>query len=144
MLRPFLLQSGFHPSKTKFVPVGAMDGVNLLFREGVKAEDLIRWYTGPTLVDLLGMSWLLISISSINLSHLAPDRLEPPTRDLTSPLRLPVSNVFKGQGSGIAVSGRVCAGVVQVGERVRVLPGDETAIIKSASKISLLRSGLLY
>jgi len=74
-------------------------------------EDLIQWYSGPTLVDLL-------------------DQLEPPTRDLTSPLRLPISNVFKGQSSGIAVSGRVCGGVVQVGERVRVLPGDETAIIK--------------
>jgi len=46
-------------------------------------------------------------------------------------LRLPISNVFKGQSSGVAISGRVCSGVVQVGERVRVLPGDETAVIKS-------------
>lgn len=63
-----------------------------------------------------------------------PDQLEPPCRNLMSPLRLPISNVFKGQSSGIAVSGRVCAGVVQVGEHVRVLPGDETAVIKSEFK----------
>jgi elongation factor 1 alpha-like protein len=54
LLRPFLLQSGFQPSKTKFLPVGAINGVNLLFR-GEKAKDLVRWYDGPTLVDLLGM-----------------------------------------------------------------------------------------
>lgn len=38
--------------------------------------------------------------------------------------------MFKGQGAGTAVSGRLCGGVVQVGERLRVLPGDETAVVK--------------
>jgi translation elongation factor EF-1alpha len=71
----------------------------------------------------------------VHSSCLVADQLEPPTRDVTSSLRLPISNVFKGQNSSIAVSGRVCGGVVQVGERVRVLPGDETAIIKSASEM---------
>ena len=41
--------------------------------------------------------------------------------------------MFKGQISGIAVSGRLCGGVIQVGEKVRVLPGDETAIVKGIS-----------
>lgn len=42
--------------------------------------------------------------------------------------------MFKGQtaaASGVAVSGRLYSGVIQVGERVRVVPGDETAVIKS-------------
>lgn len=56
LLRPFLLQSGFQPSKTRFVPVGAMAGVNLVKREGSDAEPLNVWYNGPTLVDYLGMS----------------------------------------------------------------------------------------
>ncbi|KII95934.1 hypothetical protein PLICRDRAFT_99081 [Plicaturopsis crispa FD-325 SS-3] len=111
-LRPFLVQSGFHSSKTKFVPVGAMLGVNLAVCEGPDAEELRGWYKGPTLVEQL-------------------DQLEPPTRDIASPLRLPLSNVFKGSGAGTAVSGRVCSGIVQVGERVRILPGDESAIVKS-------------
>ncbi|KAK7060217.1 hypothetical protein VNI00_000982 [Paramarasmius palmivorus] len=110
-LRPFLVQSGFHPSKTKFVPVGAMLGVNLVSREGDAGAELRQWYDGPTLVDYL-------------------DRLEPPTRDIYSPLRIPISNVFKGQGSGMWISGRVCSGVVQVGDRLRVLPGDESAIVR--------------
>ena len=88
-----------------------MAGVNLINRDGAEAEPLRKWYNGPTLVDLL-------------------DILEPPAREITAPLRFPVANVFRGQSSGIAVSGRVCGGLVQIGERVRVLPGDDTAIVK--------------
>lgn len=58
------------------------------------------------------------------------DKLQPPTRDIFAPLRIPISNVFKGQSSGTGVAGRLCGGVVQVGERLRVQPGDETAIVK--------------
>ncbi|KAK0453278.1 P-loop containing nucleoside triphosphate hydrolase protein [Armillaria borealis] len=111
LMRPFLVQSGFHPSKTQFVPVGAMDGVNLA-EKPTQVEEFTSWYEGPTLVDCL-------------------DKLEPPTRDIASPLRLPISNVFKGQSAGIGVTGRLCSGIVQVGERLRVLPGDETAAVKS-------------
>lgn len=120
-MKPFLTQSGYHPSKTSFVPVAAMEGVNLLDRKGEKSAELNQWYNGPTLVDLL-------------------DKLEPPTREISSPLRIPLSNVFKGQGSGAAVSGRICAGVVQVGEKLRLLPGDESTIVKSA----FLSSGSSY
>lgn len=111
-LKAFLVQSGFHPSKTYYVPVGAMDGVNLINRKGAESAILTQWYSGPTLVDLL-------------------DILQPPMRDISSPLRFPISNVFKGQGSGTGVSGRICGGVVQVGERLRILPGDETGIVKA-------------
>ncbi|KAK0490672.1 EF Tu GTP binding domain-containing protein [Armillaria novae-zelandiae] len=111
LMRPFLVQSGFHPSKMQFVPVGAVDGVNLA-EKPKRVEEFSSWYGGPTLVDCL-------------------DKLEPPARDIASPLRLPISNVFKGQSAGIGVTGRLCSGVVQVGERLRVLPGDETAAVKS-------------
>lgn len=61
-LKPFLLQSGFHSSKTRFVPVGAMAGVNLLDHESDEAKNLRAWYSGPTLVDLLGNSSVLTPI----------------------------------------------------------------------------------
>lgn len=38
----------------KFVPVGAVQGVNLANREGDEATELRQWYKGPTLVDCLG------------------------------------------------------------------------------------------
>lgn len=111
-LRPFLTQSGFSTSKTSFVPVGAMQGINLVSRDSEDGKVLRQWYRGPTLIDLL-------------------DKLEPPTRDYVGPLRIPLSNVFKSQRSTMTASGRICSGVVQVGEKLRILPGDETAIVKS-------------
>jgi elongation factor 1 alpha-like protein len=60
--------------------------------------------------------------------------VEVPERPYDSPLRIPVSNVFKGQtavASGMAVSGRLCSGVVQVGDRLRAVPGDEVAQVRS-------------
>ena len=61
LLRPFLVQSGFQPSKTRFVPVGAMAGINLVKREGPEAAALNAWYSGPTLVDYLGPFVYVIS-----------------------------------------------------------------------------------
>lgn len=42
--------------------------------------------------------------------------------------------MFKGQtatSSGIGVSGRILSGVVQVGEKLRIVPGDEAAVVRS-------------
>lgn len=65
------------------------------------------------------------------------DKLEPPVRDITSSFRFPISNVFKGSGSGIGVTGRVCAGIVQTGEKLRIVPGDESGVVKSKGNIFL-------
>lgn len=54
-LKPFLLQTGFQNSKTKFAPVAAMTGMNLVNRDGSDGAELKKWYKGPTLIDLLGM-----------------------------------------------------------------------------------------
>lgn len=54
-LKPFLLQTGFQNSKTKFAPVAAMSGMNLVDRGGADGAELRKWYKGPTLVDLLGV-----------------------------------------------------------------------------------------
>ena len=108
-----------------------MSGVNLVSCEGQDAVALNSWYSGPTLVELLGPLYLyIIILGRESLTWDIVDRLQPPQRDITSPLRFPISNVFKGQGSTTGVWGRVCGGLVQVGERLRVLPGDETAVVK--------------
>ncbi|KAI0301877.1 hypothetical protein B0F90DRAFT_1667716 [Multifurca ochricompacta] len=129
-LKAFLVQSGFQASKTHFVPVGAMLGVNLVSHKGQDIVALNSWYSGPTLVELLGLLLAIAVGHQILTLGNTVDRLQAPTRDITSPLRFPVSNVFKGQGSSTGVWGRVCGGIVQVGERLRVLPGDETAVVK--------------
>lgn len=61
------------------------------------------------------------------------DKLDPPPRQLDSPLRVPVSNVFKGLTagtSGVGASGRVVSGIVQIGDRIQIVPGDETGIVR--------------
>ncbi|KAI5480838.1 elongation factor 1 alpha-like protein [Pseudohyphozyma bogoriensis] len=111
-LTPFLSQSGFAPTKVFFVPVGATSGENLVERTNA---NLKSWYIGPTLVEQL-------------------DVLEVPPRALDSPLRIPVSNVFRGQSataSGLAISGRIESGIIQVGEQLAALPGDGTGVVRS-------------
>jgi len=111
MLQPFLVQAGFSQSKLTFIPCGAMLGENLVRRQ---AEGL-NWYTGQTIIQRL-------------------DTLTVPDRALEAPLRIPVSNVFRGQTagpSGLGVSGRIESGIVQLGERLAVLPGDETGVVRN-------------
>ncbi|OCF71631.1 elongation factor 1 alpha-like protein [Kwoniella mangroviensis CBS 8886] len=111
-LKPFLLSAGFASAKTTFMPLAAMEGINILEND---VEELKEWYDGPTLINAL-------------------DKVEVPSRPYESPLRIPVSNVFKGQtavASGVAVSGRLCSGVVQVGDRLRAIPGDEVATVRT-------------
>ncbi|TIB65180.1 hypothetical protein E3P78_00705 [Wallemia ichthyophaga] len=110
-LRPFLIKNGFNKDRIQFVPCAAMTGENVTKRSN---ESLCGWYKGLTVAQVL-------------------DHLEPPQRPLEAGLRLPVHNIFKGQtaiASGVGVTGRLCAGVVQVGEKVRCMPGDEHAIVK--------------
>ena len=88
-----------------------MSGENLVER---RSPALKTWYEGKTIIETL-------------------DALAVPERALEAPLRIPVSNVFKGQTtgpSGLGASGRIESGVVQVGEKLAVLPGDETAVVK--------------
>lgn len=113
-LEPFLVQAGYNQSKLSFIPCGAMSGENLVER---RSSALSTWYKGKTIIETL-------------------DGLAVPERALEAALRIPVSNVFKGQTtgpSGLGVSGRIESGVVQVGEKIAVLPGDETAVVKSGS-----------
>ena len=117
-----------------------MSGVNLVSRNGQDAVALNSWYSGPTLAQSLGPLLLIIENDQSLTPDDTVDQLQPPRRDITSPLRFPISNVFKGQSSTTGVWGRACGGLVQVGERLRVLPGDETAVVKGYSSLISLKS----
>lgn len=41
----------------KFVPVAAMQGVNLVSMKGGEATELRQWYKGSTLADYLGLRY---------------------------------------------------------------------------------------
>lgn len=112
-LRPFLSSTGFDPARVTYIPLGASAGENVSKRS--KGTPLDTWYSGPSLLEIL-------------------DNLDPPTREVDAPLRMPLTNVFRGQtaiASGVAAAGRVLSGLVAVGDKLRVVPGDESATVRA-------------
>ncbi|WFD00159.1 hypothetical protein MYAM1_002906 [Malassezia yamatoensis] len=111
-LRPFLAQCGFDLDRhVQFVPVAAAVGWNVAHRD----SELAPWYTGKTLAEVL-------------------DALVMPPRMIDAPLRMPVTNVFRSTSaisSGLGVAGRIVSGLVQVGELLRPLPGDESGVVRA-------------
>ncbi|XP_049814290.1 protein HBS1 isoform X1 [Schistocerca nitens] len=109
-LGSFLRQAGFRESDVTFVPCSGLTGENLVTKP--KEEKLNKWYNGPCLVEVI-------------------DKFKPPERPITKPFRLSVNDIFKGTGSGFCVSGKVETGVVQVGDKLLVLPHNEAAQVKA-------------
>jgi elongation factor 1 alpha-like protein len=107
LVEPFLLKCGFVSKRVQYIPVSGLTGVNVKSRTGEKK--LCEWYNGPTLLE-------------------AMDSFQPATRLLNKPLRIIVNDVFT-EGKGVSVRCRVVQGVLQVGEKIIVLPiGDEAQV----------------
>ena len=57
------------------------------------------------------------------------------SRPVEKPLRICVSDVFKGMGSGFSITGKIASGCVQIGDRVIVMPAAEYAMVKGTVSI---------
>ncbi|XP_062406151.1 HBS1-like protein isoform X1 [Sardina pilchardus] len=106
----FLKQAGFKDSDVFYVPTSGLSGENLTSKSTV--AELVSWYKGPSLVEQI-------------------DGFKPPQRSVEKPFRLCVSDVFKDQGSGFCVTGKIEAGYVQTGERILAMPPNETCTVKA-------------
>ncbi|XP_056283966.1 HBS1-like protein isoform X1 [Pseudoliparis swirei] len=105
----FLKQAGFKESDVFYVPTSGLSGENLATRSSV--SQLTSWYSGPSLLEQI-------------------DTFKAPQRSVHKPFRLCVSDVFKDQGSGFCVTGKIEAGYIQAGERILVMPPNETCTVK--------------
>uniref|UniRef100_A0A8C9VWF1 HBS1-like protein n=1 Tax=Scleropages formosus TaxID=113540 RepID=A0A8C9VWF1_SCLFO len=105
----FLKQAGFKDSDVSYIPTSGLSGENLSARSTV--PELTAWYKGPCLLEQI-------------------DAFKPPQRSVEKAFRLCVSDVFKDQGSGFCVTGKVEAGYVQIGDRVLAMPPNEVCTIK--------------
>ncbi|KAK3519371.1 hypothetical protein QTP70_026854 [Hemibagrus guttatus] len=114
-LGQFLKQAGFKESDVYYVPTSGLSGENLATRS--KEAALTAWYNGPCLLEQIGR-------------RTASDSFKAPQRSVEKPFRLCVSNVFKDQGSGFCVTGKIEAGFIQTGERVLAMPPNETCTVK--------------
>lgn len=105
----FLKQAGFKESDVFYVPTSGLSGENLATRSS--APQLTTWYSGLSLVEQI-------------------DAFKPPQRSVDKPFRLCVSDVFKDQGSGFCVTGKIEAGYIQTGEKMLAMPPNETCTVK--------------
>ncbi|XP_043932214.1 HBS1-like protein isoform X1 [Protopterus annectens] len=108
-LGQFLKQAGFKESDVGYIPTSGLAGENLINRSTL--PELISWYKGPSLLE-----------------HI--DSFKPPQRPVEKPFRLCVSDVFKDQGSGFCVTGKIEAGYVQTGDKILAMPPNETCSVK--------------
>lgn len=105
----FLKQAGFKESDVAFIPTSGLSGENLITRS--QSSELTKWYKGLCLLE-----------------HI--DSFKPPQRSVDKPFRLCVSDVFKDQGSGFCVTGKIEAGYIQTGDRLLAMPPNETCTVK--------------
>ena len=90
-LMKYLRATSWSPENIQFLPISALEGINLLF----KAEKM-PWYHGPTLSE-------------------AFDNLKAPIRMIDKPLRIPVTQLFRIGGVGTVVSGKIESGTLKKG-----------------------------
>ncbi|MGA2276023.1 MAG: sulfate adenylyltransferase subunit CysN [Terracidiphilus sp.] len=91
------------PVEAVFVPVSALAGDNIVHR-----SDAMKWYTGPSLLELL---------------ESLPSSLD--TR--TAPFRFPVQRVLRPDHTFRGFAGQVASGVIRPGDRITVLPSGRSA-----------------
>ncbi|XP_067149792.1 HBS1-like protein isoform X2 [Apteryx mantelli] len=96
-------------SDVAYIPTSGLGGENLVTRG--QSDELAKWYKGKCLLEQI-------------------DSFKPPQRSVDKPFRLCVADVFKDQGSGFCVTGKIEAGYVQVGERLLAMPPNETCTAK--------------
>uniref|UniRef100_A0A1B6DUA2 Tr-type G domain-containing protein n=2 Tax=Clastoptera arizonana TaxID=38151 RepID=A0A1B6DUA2_9HEMI len=109
-LNVFLKQAGFREKDVMFIPCSGLTGENLTTSPSV--NELREWYSGPYLLQAI-------------------DKFKVPERPISKPLRISVSDIYKGTGSGFCISGKVEAGMIQAGDKVLVQPQNELGLVKA-------------
>ncbi|MEM0380910.1 MAG: translation elongation factor EF-1 subunit alpha, partial [Desulfurococcaceae archaeon] len=106
-LSKYLKSLGYDISKIPFVPVSAWTGDNLIER-----SINMPWYDGPVFVETL-------------------DTLEPPSKPIDKPLRIPIQDVYAISGVGTVPVGRVETGVLKTGDKVVFMPIGKIGEVRS-------------
>ncbi|XP_034928160.1 uncharacterized protein [Populus alba] len=115
-LGTFLRSCGFKDSLVLWIPLSAVENQNL-----VAAPSDIRlssWYRGPYLLDAI-------------------DSLQPPTRDFSKPLLMPICDVVISSSQGqVSACGKLEAGALRSGLKVLVMPSGDVGTVRSLERDS--------
>ncbi|KAL5711971.1 hypothetical protein ACHQM5_014190 [Ranunculus cassubicifolius] len=115
-LSTFLRGCGFRDSLLTWVPLSAMENQNLVTRPS--DIRLSSWYKGPSLLEAI-------------------DSIQPPLRDISKPLVMPICELIKPRSVGqIAACGKLESGALKCGLKVLVMPYGDIATIRTLERDS--------
>ncbi|KAL5709546.1 hypothetical protein ACHQM5_020223 [Ranunculus cassubicifolius] len=115
-LSTFLRGCGFRDSFLIWVPLSAMENQNLVTRPS--DIRLSSWYKGPSLLEAI-------------------DSIQPPLRDISKPLVMPICELIKPRSVGqIAACGKLESGAIKCGLKVLVMPYGDIATIRTLERDS--------
>ncbi|KAJ9619893.1 hypothetical protein H2203_008167 [Taxawa tesnikishii (nom. ined.)] len=110
----FLTSAGFQGKNLAFIPCAGLTGENVVEPAPASAA----WYKDPSKYE----SQTLIQ---------ALEAYEPAKAAVSLPLRLSISDVFRGGVTNpLSISGKIDAGSLQVGDSILAMPAGESATIK--------------
>jgi len=118
-VQAYVKKVGYNPATVPILPISGFHGDNMLEKSDnmewwkkQKVERKASPYEFETLFDAL-------------------DNIEPPSRPLDKPLRLPLQDVYKIGGIGTVPVGRVETGILKPGMVVNFAPTGPTTEVKS-------------
>ncbi|KAK1419992.1 hypothetical protein QVD17_29482 [Tagetes erecta] len=115
-LGTFLRSCNFRDSSVLWVPLSAMENQNLV---GPASDARFSWYKGPSLLEAI-------------------DALQPPAREHSKPLLMPICDVIKLPSQGqVSACGKLEAGALRNGSKVLVLPSGDIGTVRSLERDSL-------
>ncbi|QPG76507.1 translation elongation factor EF-1 alpha [Brettanomyces nanus] len=115
----FIKKVGYNPKKVPFVPISGWNGDNM-----IEPSTNCPWYKGWTKEAKSGVVKGKTLLEAI-------DSIEPPSRPVNKPLRLPLQDVYKIGGIGTVPVGRVETGTIKAGMTVTFAPVGVTSEVKS-------------
>lgn len=115
----YIKKIGYNPATVPFVPISGWNGDNML-----EPSTNMSWYKGWS-IERKGNK------TDGKTLLQALDAMEPPSRPLDKPLRLPLQDVYKIGGIGTVPVGRVETGILKPGMVVTFAPANLTTEVKS-------------
>ncbi|CAL8319835.1 unnamed protein product [Merluccius merluccius] len=115
----YIQKIGYNPEEVAFVPISGWTGDNMLER-----SPNMPWFKGWHIKHQTGKSGGTTLFEAL-------DAIQPPTRPINKPLRLPLQDVYVIGGIGIVPVGCVATGIIKPGMMVTFAPSNVTAEVRS-------------
>ncbi|XP_022976106.1 HBS1-like protein isoform X3 [Cucurbita maxima] len=115
-LGTFFRSCGFKDSSLTWIPLSAMANQNLV--NAPSDAQLLSWYRGPNLLEAI-------------------DSLQPPARDFSKPLLMPICDVVRSLSLGqVSAIGKLEAGALQSGSKVLIMPSGDKGTVRTLERNS--------